>query len=904
MGTTKTQYYHLSAEDVFKQLQSSREGLSASEVAKRAVEYGSNTLPKEKPPTWLALLLSQFKGILIYILLVAAGINFGLVCREHNGLTFGLSEQADTYIILLAVLVNVIIGFVQEGRAQKSLQALEKIITLKARVVRDGREQMIDAKELVPGDIIIIAAGDKVPADARLFEVEKLAINEAPLTGESAPEDKVTDELKKDLSLGDQANMIFTGTTITKGQGVAVVVEIGEKTEIGHIAKLLKETKDEETPLQQKLNVFSKNIGLVILGVTILLVIIGYLQGDPFIEIFTVSVAVAVSALPEGLAVAVTVILAVGMRRILGQKALVRKLAAAETLGSTTVICTDKTGTLTEGNMRVTNLITWSKDFDIGHTEKEHRDEKNEELIFALHAGMLNNDARIDNPDDNLEKWVISGNLTERALLSAAIQAGIDYKQERAKYPRLDSVPFDSSIKYMATLHKLSEEQNIVYFKGASEKVLARCQKIRVGNQTEIFDEEKKKKFQEKFIALSGKGLRVIAIAYQKVDREQQKLTDVDLNELVFIGFFGIKDPLRSTSKETVHLCQKAGIKIVMITGDHKLTAQAIAQDLKLPAQEENILEGEDLDKMSDDQLKEIVDKISVYARVSPEHKLRIVQAWFKRGEVVAMTGDGINDSPALKAADIGVALGSGTQVAKETAEMVILDDHFKSIVGAVKEGRGIFDNIKKTVLYLISDSFSEVILVIGTMILGLPLPLTAAQILWINLVNDTLPSLSLTQEPREKEIMDEPPRGRKAKILDKEMKILVAIASGVNGLMNIVLFVCFYKFTGDIVLARTVVFAALGVDSLVYIFSVRSLRHSVLKFNPFSNKYLIGALIISFGFLLAAIYWPFMQQIMKTKSLGLFEWVIVASMSIVVVSLIELVKYVFLRRGNRAVKN
>ncbi|NQV12888.1 MAG: HAD-IC family P-type ATPase [Parcubacteria group bacterium] len=727
MAETKKQFFNLAVKDVFEHLQGDPEGLSANEIAKRQEQHGLNLLPEEKPPSWFVLLLAQFKGILIYILLAAAAINFGLVCREHDELSFGLVEQADTYIILLAVLVNVVIGFIQEGRAQRSLQALEKIITLTARVVREGKEQVIDAKELVPGDVIIISAGDKVPADARLFEVSKLAINEAALTGESEPADKITEKLDGDLSIGDRANMVFTGTTVTKGEGRAIIIRTGEKTEIGNIARLLKETEDEETPLQQKLNTFSKKIGFIILGITVLLIIIGYLQGDPFVEIFTVAIAVAVSALPEGLAVAVTVILALGMRRILGQRALVRKLAAAETLGSTTVICTDKTGTLTEGKMRVTELVTWTKSFNIGCTEIKCRDEKNEELVFALHAGMLNNDARVDNPEENLEKWTISGNLTERALLMAATQAGLDYRQEREKCLRLDTIPFDSTLKYMATLHELDDQYNIVYFKGASEKVLERCQEIRVGNETEIFDEAKKEKFQEKFVALSSGGLRVLAIAYQKIDKSKKQLEDVDLNNLVFIGYFGIMDPLRATSKETVKLCHKAGIKLVMITGDHKLTAQAIARDIKIPAEDENILEGTDIDKMSDEKLQEIVNKIFVYARVSPEHKLRIVKAWYKRGEVVAMTGDGINDSPALKAADIGVALGSGTHVAKETADMVILDDHFKSIVGAVKEGRGIFDNIKKTVLYLISDSFSEVILVIGSMLLGLPLPLTAA---------------------------------------------------------------------------------------------------------------------------------------------------------------------------------
>lgn len=894
-------FFNQTFEQTFKEFKVDQKGLSNQEVEKRKEEYGKNIIPEEKPPSKLSIFFAQIKSVLIYILLIAAGINFALVCHEHDAITFALAHQADTYIIILAVLINVIVGYIQENRAQNSLQALKKIITLKARVVREGREKAIDATELVPGDVIVVSAGGKIPADARLFEADNLSIEEAPLTGESEPVDKSTDKLEDELSLGDRVNMVFTGTTVTKGEGKAIVTNTADKTEIGNIARLLKETEDEETPLQQKLNKFSKNIGIVIVVVAAGILGIGVLQGDPFVEIFTVAVAVAVSALPEGLAVAVTVILALGMQRILKQKALVRRLVAAETLGSTTVICTDKTGTLTEGKMQVTELVTWKNDFDVCNVNDQTcRIDKNQELTFALHAGMLCNDAKIDNPDAGLEDWVISGNLTERALLMAAVQAGLEYEEAKKSSPRLDTIPFDSKIKYMATLHPLSDQQNIVYFKGAPEKVLERCQEIRIGNDVEALSDEKRAKFQERFVALSNKGLRVLAIAYQKVEKSQDKLTDVDLEKLVFIGYIGIKDPLRATSKKTVELCQKAGIKIAMITGDHKLTAQAIAKDLGLAAHEDNVMEGNELDKIDDKELEKVVEKIAVYARVSPEHKLRIVKAWLARGEVVAMTGDGINDSPALKAADIGVALGSGTQVAKETAEMVILDDNFHSIVGAVEEGRGIFDNIKKTVLYLISDSFSEVLLIMGSMFMGFPLPLTAAQILWINLVNDTLPSLALTQEPKEKEIMEEPPRGRKSQILDKEIKILVVIISLLTGIANIALFLWYYNWSGDLTMTRTVVFASLGIDSLMYVFSVRTLRHSIFKHNFFINKYLIGAVLISFTFLAAAIYIPFLQQLMKTKPMGVFEWGIVFAMGLLVIVVNEAMKYIFFRLKKR----
>ncbi|MFH0818880.1 MAG: HAD-IC family P-type ATPase [Patescibacteria group bacterium] len=898
MPDKKQCFFNLSVKDTLKYFSIDHTGLDESEAKNKLSLFGLNKLPEEKPTSAFTILIAQFKSVLIYILLIAAVINFALVCHEHGNITFYPQLQADTYIILLAVLVNVIVGYVQEGKAQKSLQALKQIISLQARIIRNGKERVINALELVPGDIIIVQTGDKIPADARLIEAIDLEINEAALTGESEPVKKITDKLELELGIGDRINMMFTGTTVTKGEGKAIITATGAQTGIGHIAKLIKETKDEETPLQQKLDQFSKKIGVLIIFIALLLVIVGYLQGDPFIEIFTVAVAVAVSALPEGLAVSVTVILALGMQRILKQKALVRKLVSAETLGSTTVICTDKTGTLTEGKMQVTQIVTWDNDFNVACLkEKDCRDKKNEELMFALHAGLLCNDARIDNIDDDINEWVISGNLTEKALVMAAVQAGLNYQKEKKNNIRLDAVPFDSTIKYMATLHECDEKNNIIYFKGAPEKVLERSQNLRIGNAEELFDVEKKNKFQQEFINLSNQGLRVIGIAYKKVSKKTVNLKSESLDDLTFIGYIGIKDPLRTTSKETVRLCQNAGIKVVMITGDHKLTARAIAKDLKMPSHTDNIIEGSDLDKMTDEQLVKCVQKISVYARVSPEHKLRIVKAWQKKGEVVAMTGDGINDSPALKAADIGVVLGSGTQVAKETADMVILDDHFKSIVGAVEEGRGIFDNIKKTVLYLISDSFSEVILVLGSMLFNLPIPMTAAQILWINLVNDTLPSLALTQEPRELEVMQESPRGRKGQILDREIKTLIFVISGITGVAGIILFYIYYKLSGDIILARTVVFAAGATDSLLYIFSVRTMRRSIFKYNLFINKYLVGAVFVSFLFLLAAIYIPFLQEIVKTKPLEIFDWIVVLMLSFFVVFFIELIKYLFLKK-------
>lgn len=902
MAEVKTQFFNLSIAETLEKLKTRHKGLTEKEISERRAQYGSNSLPEKKPTSKWLIFFAQFRSILIYILLIAAIINFVLVCQENGAVTFFIQDQADTYIILLTVIINVIVGYIQESKAQKSLSALKKIIKVTASVIRQGEELLLPAEELVPGDIIIVSAGYKVPADARLIESHDLQVAEAALTGESEPVLKVFNKLTANLDLGDRKNMVFAGTVVTKGEAKAIVTATGKETEIGKIAALIAETKEEATPLQEKLNHFSKNMGLIVLLIAMVLLIVGLVQGDSFLEVFTVAVAVAVAALPEGLAISITVVLALGMQQILKRKALVRKLVAAETLGSTTVICTDKTGTLTEGNMQVTDLVTWDHDFAVSNIEdKAWRDKENEECLFALHVGLMCNDAHINNINNDLKDWVISGNLTERALLMAGIQAGLNYTEEHEKSPRLDSIPFDSTIKYMATLHKQDTEHNIIYFKGAPEQVLARAKHLRMGNKVMPLTAAEMKKFQHKFISLSNKGLRTLALAYKQLPKSHISLKDEALDDLIFIGYVGIKDPLRATSKETLKLCHQAGIKVVMITGDHKLTAQAIAKELGLPAKEENIIEGKELEKMTNTELEQRVENTYIYARVTPEHKLRIVKAWYKKGEVVAMTGDGINDSPALKAADIGVALGSGTQVAKDTAEIVLLDDNFKSIVGAVEEGRGIFDNIKKIVLYLLSDSFSEVLLVISSMILGIPLPMTAAQILWINLVNDTLPNLALTQESKEKEIMTEPPRGRKAQILDKEVKILIAIISGITGLANIILFYIYWKLSGDIVLARTVVFAALGIDSLIYIFSVRTLRHSLFKYNFFSNKYLIGAVGLSTIFLFISIYVPFFQTVIRTTPLAVFDWVLVLMLSFVVVFFIELIKYLFLKNKKYA---
>ncbi|MFA6474857.1 MAG: HAD-IC family P-type ATPase [Patescibacteria group bacterium] len=863
-------FYTLTVKQALAAVEASQAGLTTKQANLRLSQAGANTLPMAKLKHWWEVLGEQFKSPLVFVLLGASLISLLL------------NEQVDAVVIAAAVAIQVIVGFIQEYKAQTSLQALQQVIALSARVWRDGHEQVMAAQELVPGDIVLLTAGDKVPADVRLLEHDDIEINEAALTGEAEPIKKDhTAILEADATVGDRLNMAFSGTVVTKGSARGVVVHTGLDTEMGGVARLIKETDENATPLQLQLAGFAKKMSIMVVLIAVGIFLFGYFVLHSVVEMFTVAVAVAVSAIPEGLAIAVTIILAAGMQRILKRKALVRKLVAAETLGSTNVICTDKTGTLTEGKMQVTDILTSDSDKD---------------TMFALRLGVLCNDAMVNNPDDMVEEWVISGNLTERALLLAGTQAGLHYQQLQKMAPRVDTIPFDSSIKYMASLHREAQGR-MLYVKGAPEVIEANCTQVLDGGKIMHFSEEKKKQFDAKFRSLSVRGLRIIALAYKPCASHAKSITPDMMSELVFVGYIGIKDPLRPTAKQTVAECKQAGIKLVMITGDHKLTAKAVAEELGIAvSQPENIMEGKELDALSQYELKQRVTNVNVYARVTPQHKLRIVQAWQSHDMVVAMTGDGINDAPAIKAADIGVALGSGSDVAKETADMVILDDDFSSIVAAVEEGRGIFDNIKITVLYLLSDSFTEVLLLVVTLLIGLPVPVTAAMILWINIVNDSFPSLAMTQEPKEPQNMLEQPRGHHNTILDTEVKTLIVVVSLITGLFNVALFAYMYHLTNDLAYARTVIFLSMGIDSLLFMFSLRSLRHMIYQTNLLRNPWLIVSFCVGVIAQALPIYVPVLQVYFGTKALDYQAWGIVMALIVVELVIIEVSKYCFLR--------
>ncbi len=877
-------WYGLNQEDILEKLATPKNGLKKEAVVKRQKKYGLNKLSEVRRESKLSLFLSQFKSSLVYILLAASIISLLL------------GDEVDAGIIMLAVLINVVIGFYQENKAQVALSALKKIIVNRSKVLRDGHKQEINSSELVVGDIVFLNAGDKIPADLRLLKVVNLRINEAPLTGESVEVNKTNKVLSGDLVLAERSNMAFMGTQVAQGSGLGVVIGIGDRTAIGKIAELVATTEDLITPLQRKLNIFARKISWLVLLISTLIFIIGLIMGHDFTQIFMTAVAVAVSAIPEGLLVVVTTILAVGMQRILKKKTLLKHLLAAEILGSTSVICADKTGTLTEGEMRVVEVATLDYNLDLLGVEVKTQAE---ELITLLNIGMICNNAYIENPEEKLEHRIVRGTPTEKALLLAGTNIGWNKSDLEKKEPRLDEVPFDSNWKFMMTLNKGKEGSNTIYIKGAPEILLDLSGYIystKARGKKYEMSKAYRKKIIEIYEGMSKRGLRVLAAGYEKVGSEIKDLKAVQ-NNFVFVGLVGIKDPIRQGIKETIKEVRKAGIQTVMITGDHQLTAQAIAKELELPSQTKNIMNGQKLAELKESDLIEVVDDITVYARVTPEDKLKIVKAWQEKNQVVAMTGDGINDAPALKKANIGIAVGSGTDVAKETADAILLDNNFKTIIAAVKEGRVIYDNIKKVILYFLSDSFAEVLIITAGLLLGWPLPLLAAQIIWINLIDDTLPAIAMAREPADKDIMKQKPRSINDPILDKEGKFLIGLISFVSAVGTLFFFYYFWKKFGEIDLARTVSFSFLAVSTLIYVFSIRNLNKPIWKTNMLSNKFLIGAVIWGFGLQLLAVYSPFLQRIFKTVPLAFEEWVLIIFGCLLLLGIIEIIKAGYYRK-------
>jgi len=850
-------WHNLEIKEVKKLLRTDIErGLDEKEVEIRQREFGKNKLPEEKPLSSLRIFLEQFRSPLIYILVIA-----GII-------TLILKDYTDAIVIFGAVFLNTTVGFIQENKASQTLRALKKVVRHEAEVKREGNLKIIDSTELVPGDIIILNPGDKVPADGRIVDSHDLKINEMALTGEWIAAKKKPEVLPRETPLADRDNMVYMGTIVEDGKGKAIVTETRIQTEIGKVAALIRETPEEKTPYQKKVIHLSKLIGILIVFVSFLIFVLGITTGRELFEMFLTAVAVAVAAIPEGLPVAITVILALGMQRILKKQGLVRKMIATETLGSTSVIATDKTATLTEGKMKVDEVIG--------------------DRFLALKAAVLTSEAFIENPQDPKEKWRIRGRPTDRALLEAGIEIGIDRKREFEK-KKIAELLFNPINKFAAALYEENNEK-VLYVCGAPEKILGLC----------TLTEEEKVRLEKQLDSLAEKGLRIVASASRKIRNwklEIRNLQDFCKN-LVFAGFITLKDPIRPEAKEAIKICRQAGMRPIIVTGDHKLTAKAVATELGFKIGEENILEGQGLDKLSDKDFEKILPEVQIYARVEPRHKMRIIEAWQERGEVVAMTGDGINDAPALKQADIGVALGSGTEVAKETSDLILLNDSFSIIVAAVEEGRAIVDNIRKVITYLFCSAFTEVLLVGTSIFAGWPLPILAAQILWINLIEDGPLSLALAFEKKEKDLMQQKPGGHDISLLTREMKALIFVIGIITDLLLIGLFFWLFKFSGyEISHIRSVIFAGLAIDSIFYIFSCKSLRKNIWQIDLFSNRFLILSWIFAILVLVAGLYLPVLQTLLRTEPLNLFDWQLILGLGFLNIFLIEATKWYFIAK-------
>ncbi len=809
-------------------------GLTAAQAAERLAEFGPNKLSEKKKKTNFQRFLEQFKDVMIIILLAAAAVSFAVACVEGEPMEF--FEPA---LILLIVVLNAIMGVVQESRAEKALDALKNLSAPRARVLRDGAEQVIDAAALVPGDIIRLEAGDFVPADARLLKSASLKSEESALTGESVPSEKDAEAVVEEKApLGDRTNMVFSGCSITYGTAAAVVTATGMQTEMGKIAGLLAGEGDTQTPLQKKLAQLGKYLGFMALAACAVIFVVGLTSGMDVLEIFMTAVSLAVSAIPEGLPAIVTIVLAIGVQRMVKKNALVRRLPAVETLGSASVICSDKTGTLTQNRMTLTKL--WVDGTDRLEDVSSQNSPAAREL---LRYGALCCDGSVVYGPDGKEQHL--GDPTETSILVAAHKNGMEQEDLNREYPRAAEIPFDSDRKLMTSVNRVGDKW-IAIVKGAFDVMATRCVKGDL--------ETARGKNEE----MSSAALRVLAVGYKELDAVPEEPSPEELeNGLTFLGLVGMIDPPRPEAKEAVAICRKAGIKPVMITGDHVTTASAIAKELGILLPGDRAVTGAELDAMSDGQLDKEVENISVYARVSPENKIRIVKAWQRKGQVVSMTGDGVNDAPALKAADIGCAMGiTGTDVAKGAADMTLTDDNFATIVDAVREGRGIYANIRKVVGFLLGTNIGEVITVFTAMLLWRKTPFLSMQLLWINLVTDSLPAIALGMEAVESDVMDRKPKPKNEGIFAHGLGVRIVLQGLMFGVLALVGFVIGEKETGTLAGGQTMAFMTLALSQTIQAFNMRS-DHSLFHIGPFSNRHLNWAALVSVLLMLLVLFTP-----------------------------------------------
>ncbi len=878
------EWHALDVEAAFKHLDTQEQGLTAQEAVQRLAQHGPNELQAARQISPWEILFEQFKNVLIIILLIA------------TALSAFLGEGVDAIAILVIVVFAVVLGFVQEYRAERAIEALKEMAAPTAAVLRNGEEEEIPAREVVPGDVIILRAGDKIPSDARLIESINLQVEEAALTGESLPVEKHTRPIlgtNGSLAVGDRKNMVYGGTAVTYGRGRALATSTGMKTEFGKIAQMLHTVESGRTPLQENLDKVGAALARAAFIIVAVIVGFGLFRGQPLIEMILFGIALAVAVVPEALPAVVTISLAIGVQRMVKRNALVRRLPAVETLGSTTVICSDKTGTLTKDEMTVRKIYSMGEMLEVsGAGYDPHGQfsndgspvEPSDSLKQLLRGAVLSSDAHIVHGEAE-NRWHVKGDPTEGALVVAAAKAGLHKMDLDKTYPRIDEIPFTSETKRMTTLHKM-DGTTIAFSKGAPEILLDSCTRQLTGEGELPLDPASREQILEVARQMAAQALRVLAVATRSVVRIKHAE-----QEMTFLGLLGMIDPPRPEAKKAIQTCEEAGIKVVMITGDHPLTARAVASELGL-LKNGRVVTGAELEAMSDETFKREVESIEVYARVSPAHKLRVVTALQANQHIVAMTGDGVNDAPALKKADIGIAMGiTGTDVTKEAAAMTLTDDNFASIVAAVEEGRGIFGNIKKYLMYLLSSNIGEILLMAGATLLGMPLPLATVQILYINLATDGLPALALSVDPPEEDLMKRAPRDPRVGIFTRPVVVLMVIGGIWLALVNLGMFIWALNSGRSTDEARTMTFVSVVLFEFFKAYNFRSDRNSVFH-RPFANKWLNLAILWEMTLLSLIVYLPVLHPIFDTFSLPLMDWVIIIALAVTVIPVLELGKW------------
>jgi P-type Ca2+ transporter type 2C len=890
-------------------------GLNYSEVKNRLKRYGYNQLEEKKGVSPLFLFLRQFNDFVIWVL-IAAAIVSGI-----------LKELDDALAIIAIVIINAVIGFIQEYRAEKSIAALKKLSTSFSTVVRNGEVHSLSSREIVPGDIVLLETGDYIPADGRLYSSFGLRTQEASLTGESTPVSKSTEPLQNpNLSIADRKNMVFMGTSVTSGKGTCIIVSTGMQTELGKIANLVQEPREAETPLQRRLQAFGKKLVYLCLGIVTIVFLLEIWRKDPLLESFLVSVSLAVAAIPEGLPAIVTIALALGVQRMVKRHALMRKLSAIETLGCVTVICSDKTGTLTQNEMTIKKIFSSDKTFDVsgsGYTTKgnitlhgesvSHIDHRTVKLVLGIGVLCSNTSLKKENT-----VWKVIGDPTEGAILIAAAKAGVSKEVLERILPVVSEIPFDSERKKISMTRNTPHAVYLVCEKGAPDVILKDCSRIYKNGVIKTLTKKDRKAILEENNKMAGTALRILGAAFKPLNHNPVKVAPASIEkDMIFAGLLAMIDPPKPEVKDAVAVCHTAGITTVMITGDHKNTAQAIGKELGFLRHNVKTIDGIELNELSDDVLEKEVPKIAVYARVSAEHKQRIIRAWKRRGDVVAMTGDGVNDAPAVKEASIGISMGiTGTDVTKEASDMVITDNNFTSIVAAVKEGRGIYDNIRKSIHYLLSCNSGEILTILFASLFNLPIPLFPIQILWINIATDGLPALALGVDTVDPNIMQYRKKRSTEQIIDKGLGGLILFQGFLIASITLsaYLFVFYYtsniasgysslyywfvhevipgELGGDLHKARTVAFCVLVISQLFHSFNCRNAGRSLFEIGVFTNKKLLSAISLSLAIQIAIIYIPYFQKVFKVTPLAFWDWILVFGFSSLIFILVEVIKY------------